>query len=106
MATVRVEWINLSVGLLHDGGSTNVVKDVIGEAAVVAVTSVATTPESRPDAPRDARYARVTAVEGNSIVAWGEDPTAAQDNGLLILEGNVEAVPVADDEKLSFIELA
>lgn len=106
MATVRVEWVNLSVGLLHDGGATNVIKDVVDDAINLAVTATATAAESRPDVPRDARYARVSAVEGNVIVAWGEDPTAAQDNGLLVLEGQVEAIPVADDEKLSFIELA
>ncbi len=105
MASVRVEWINLAVGLLYDGGATNVVKDVAGNAAKLAVTSTATAAGSRPVAPSDARYARVSAVEGNSIVAWGADPTAAQDNGILVPEGQVEAIPVIPGEKLSFVEL-
>jgi hypothetical protein len=105
MAAVRVEWINLAVGPLYDGGSANVVKDVVGAATKLAVTSTATAAGSRPQAPAGARYARVTAIEGNAIVAWGADPTAAQDNGLVVAEGQVEAIPVAGGEKLSFVEL-
>lgn len=105
MASVRVEWINLAVGMLHDGGAANVVEDVAGTATKLAVTSTATEAASRPVAPAGARYARVSAVAGNSIVAWGADPTAAQNNGLLVTEGQVEAVPVAAGQKLSFVEL-
>ena len=106
MAIVRVEWINLAVGLLHDGGAANVVKEVAGAATKLSVTSTATEPGSRPQAPVGVRYARITAIEGFSIVAWGADPTAAQDNGLLVHEGQVEAIPVVAGEKLSFVELA
>jgi hypothetical protein len=105
MASVRVEWINLAVGMLHDGGAANVVKDVAGTATKLAVTSTATLAGSRPVAPAGARYARVSGVEGNSIVAWGADPTAAQDNGILVAEGQVEAIPVVAGQKLSFVEL-
>ena len=105
MATVRVEWINLAVGMLHDGGAGNVVKAVVGTATKLAVTSTATAAGSRPTAPAGARYARVSGVDGNSIVAWGADPTAAQDNGLLVSAGQAEAIPVTAGDKLSFVEL-
>lgn len=105
MATLRVEWVNLSVGPLNDGGAANVVVGVLGAAAKFSVTGTATAAGSRPAAPAGARYARVTVTSGNAIVAWGADPTASQTNGLLVPAGTSELVPVAAGEKLSFVDL-
>lgn len=106
MTIVRVEWINLSVGPLYDGGAANVIREVVGAATALAVTGTATDAGSRPEAPAGARYARVTALDGNAIVAAGADPTADQTNGLVVASGAVELVPVASGDKLSFVEIA
>ena len=105
MATLRVEWVTLSVGPLHDGGGANIVGAIFGNAEKFAVTSTATTAGSRPVAPAGARYARVTVTSGNAIAAWGADPTASQTNGLLVPAGSSELIPVAAVVKLSFVDL-
>jgi hypothetical protein len=108
MATAIVEWVRLSSGPGFDGGEINIIKAVYGQRSALAVTAVATAPASRPVAPAggDMLYARVSAVAGNIIAAWGDDPTADQQNGLMILAGNVELIPIASGQKLSFVELA
>lgn len=113
MTTASVEWVNLgpseAVGHFKTSEgrhSQNVLRDVQGTPARLAVTGTATTAGSRPVAPAGARYARVTAVDGNVIVAWGADPTASQTNGIVIPAGMVEPVPIEEGQKLSFIELA
>lgn len=45
-------------------------------------------------------------MDGNVIAAWGEDPTAVQTNGMLVMQGAVELVPVSEGNLLSFVELA
>jgi hypothetical protein len=105
MATLRVEWVKLSVGPLNDGGGANIISGLVGSGAKFAVTAVATTAGSRPTAPAGAHYGRVTVTSGNAIVAWGADPTASQTNGLLVAAGNSELIPVAAGEKLSFVDL-
>ena len=105
MATLRVEWVTLSVGPLHDGGGANIIGATFGGAEKFAVTGTATTAGLRPVAPAGARYARVTVTSGNALAAWGADPTASQTNGLVIPAGNSELIPVAAGEKLSFVDL-
>ena len=112
MAKVRVEWITL--GFNSSGGNENVLSKQIGSAVSVAgITTTATVAGNRPVAPavgsigqNSGLHARISGVEGNSIVAWGADPTASQTNGLLIMAGGVEVIPVDPGQKLSFVELA
>ena len=118
MAKVRVEFVMLGISPGSDNNSANVLKALVGTPATLSVSATATVAASRPVAPSlpaspdptragyGRLYARISAVEGDTIVAWAADPTAAQDNGVLVLQGAVEAVPVAPGEKLSFVELA
>jgi hypothetical protein len=106
MARVHLEWVELSIGPLYDAGASNVVKGVFGAAQTLSVGASATAAGARPTAPAGARYARLSAVDGNVIAAWGADPTAAQANGMLVMQGAVELVPVAEGDLLSLVELA
>jgi hypothetical protein len=108
MAAVVVEWVKLSNSPGYDGGQQNIIKTVHGSRSALSVTGTATSAGSRPVAPSvdGPLYARVTAVTGNSIAEFGADPTATQTNGLLVIEGGVELIPVLAGDKLSFIELA
>jgi hypothetical protein len=108
MAAVIVEWVRLSSGPGFDGGEVNIIKAVHGQRAALAVTAAPTAAAERPVAPAggDMLYARVTALAGNIVVAWGDDPTADQLNGVSILAGGVEPIPVLPGQRLSFVELA
>lgn len=118
MANVRVEFMTLGTSPGFDNHSSGVLKALLGTPVKLAVSSTATVAASRPVAPNlpspanPARadygriYARVTAIDGNVIVQTGSDPTAAQTNGVLVLAGSVEPIPLLAGEKLSFIELA
>lgn len=111
-AKVRLEWIVL--GPADKGQAENVIKRVVGKAAAFDVSATPTIPGSQPVAPavpdlqpNERLYARVSGVSGNTIAHWGRDPTAAQDNGILVPAGGVEVLPAAPAEtKLSFVELA
>lgn len=106
MAKVRVEWITLGVGPLYNGKHENVLDEIVQAEPLIDVTTTATAPASRPLAPAgELVHARITAVTGDVIAAWGPDPTAAQTNGVLVLEGGVELVPVVQGDRLSFVEL-
>ena len=106
---IRYEWVTLGIGALHDGSAPNVLRSIVGSGAALPVTGSATAAGSRPVAPASERaplFARITAIDGNVVVATGADPTASQTNGILVMQGGVELLPVAPGDKLSFVGLA
>lgn len=98
MTQIRYEFGALSHGALIAGR--------VAGAGALAVTGTATVAGSRPTVPAGASVARLTAIDGHVIAEHGADPTAAQDNGILVPAGATEAIGVAAGEKLSFVELA
>lgn len=113
MAKVRVEFITLGESESKDA-APNVLVGMIGSGVTLDVTSTATTAGNRPTAPAfagnvktgEVMYARVSGVTGAVVVAWGTNPTATQANGVLVMEGSIELIPVEAGQRLSFIELA
>ena len=106
MSNVRVEWVTLGTGALYDGTAPNVLRAAVGSATLLTAGATATAAGSRPQAPAADRslFARVSAVDGPVIAAFGANPTAAANNGVLILEGQIELLPVVPGDLLSFIQ--
>ena len=105
MTNVRVEWVTLGTGALYDGTAPNVLRAVAGAAVLLTVGTTATSAGSRPQAPAmdHTLFARISAIDGAVIAAFGVNPTAAANNGVLVLEGQVELLPVVPGDLLSFI---
>ncbi len=107
----RVEFVKMGSGIGADGRHANIVKTLLSAPAVVAVSSTATTGGSRPQAPAASAapgeqiYARVTCLDLPIYVAWGVDPTATATNSLMLTANGVEMIPVAGEDKLSFLEV-
>jgi len=104
VSKVRIEWVILGPTPSAQAAPTLLVQKVVGNAVVVEATASATAPQSRPAAPAGATYARVTFLTGSTIVDFGTDPTAAQDRGVLYSEGMIDAFPIAEGTKFSFVE--
>lgn len=109
MGKLRIEYVQLGAGRNVDGTAVNVIKRVIASAPTLAVTTTATAAGSRPTVPPlqngEPHITRLTALEGNLIVAWGSNPTAADNQGLLLMEGMCEGIPMAAGDLISAIEV-
>lgn len=111
MARAQVSFVQLYDGVRIGGSPNPILRRVTSTLALIDVAETATAAEDRPEVPSPADnlsqlYARVTALEGNIMVAWGDDPTASETEGLLILANSVEVIPVRPGEKLSFIAVS
>lgn len=110
MARAQVSFIQIFDGVRITGGPVAVLRSVATTLAPIDVDGTATSGESRPVVPAPADglsqlYARVTALDGPIMAAWGDDPTASATSGLLIVADATELIPVQTGEKLSFIEV-
>jgi hypothetical protein len=109
MARAKVEFVHMGEGTIVDGRGINVLQSVVTTLDYITVTDTATAAESRPAAPPPlegggAMYARVTAVDGPVIVAWGANPTASATSGVRLCEDQPEMIPVVTGTLLSFVE--
>lgn len=107
MSAVRIEWLHLGIGQLIDRVGANLPSTVLAVVPSFAVDGAPTTPGNRPVAPGTASelptHARIHALDGPVIVAWGADPTAAENAGLRVDPGAPVVVPVTGGDKLSFV---
>jgi hypothetical protein len=110
MSTVRIEWLHLGIGQLIDRAGSNLPNAVLAVIPSFSVGPAPTVPANRPAAPGTVSalptHAKVHALDGSVIVAWGSDPTAAEDSGLLIEPGEPALIPLTSGDKLSFIATA
>lgn len=106
MATVRLEFLNVSTITWNSVQNQPLIRGLVGTPQDITVTGTATTSGSRPVVPDACYFARVTAFDAAVIVAWGDDPTAAVGSGLVIAAGRSEQIPVVPGNKLSFIDLS
>lgn len=104
MATkVRIEYGDIN---RPDTASPGLMTSIPTDVDTLTVGVTATAGEDRPIVPDGVNYAFVIAVDGNVIVAAGDDPTADQISGKLCLQGVETPIPVEGGQLLSFIELA
>lgn len=107
MASVRYEFVKLGRAVGTSGWADNVITDSVGTGGTLAVTTTATTADSRPVAPNvglvGQLYARLTAIDGPVHVEKGSDPTATLTNGLRLVPNVPEVLAVKPGELLSFI---
>lgn len=112
MPRANYEIVTLGIAPLYNGAASNVVNRVLQRAAAIDVTTTATAAGSRPTVPAsptgEPLYARITALDGPILVAWGENPTASATapDCLRIEAGSVEVIPVQASQRLSFLEVA
>ena len=102
MTTARIEFLKLGVGALYDGTPENCIAGVHAVAEIEA-TATATAGNARPAAPVKG-MARVIALGGPIIVAFGYDPTAARlTPGVYVTDGSDVVVPVNAGDFISVL---
>lgn len=111
MARAQISFVQIFDGVRIMGGPNAIIRSVTSTLAPIDVDGTATAGEARPVVPVPADtmsqlYARVTALDGALMAAWGADPTASDTSGLLIVSDATELIPVEAGDKLSFIEVA
>lgn len=97
MATLHVQWVAIShpqqgigPGLIESIGTT-------GEALTTSGTSAATT----ATAPRGAEYAICTSLDAGHYVTVGSSPTATAANGICVMTGAYQVLPVSFGDKIA-----